>query len=72
MITIAQSLGRKNEKPSFLGLGFINSPLEKFFSPTKVWKTQQHFFRSPSRTRSEILVLAKVVFLLFFIVPNYL
>jgi len=37
------------KKPSFLGLGFINSPLEKFFAPTKVWKTQQRFFTSSSR-----------------------
>jgi hypothetical protein len=31
MITIAQSLGRKNEKASFLGLASFNSPLKQFF-----------------------------------------
>jgi hypothetical protein len=30
MITIAQSLGRKNEKASFLGLASFNSSLKKF------------------------------------------
>jgi len=43
MITIAQTLGRKNEKASFLGLGFINSPLKQFFFLDQVGKTQQHF-----------------------------
>jgi len=71
MITLAQTLGRKNEKPSFLGLGFINSPLKQFFSLPQVRKTQQHFSQSITHKERDFS-LAKVVFLLFFIVPNYL
>jgi len=43
MITIAQTLGRKNEKASFLGLASFNSPLKQFFFLDQDWENSTAF-----------------------------
>ena len=43
MITIAQSLERKNEKASFLGLASFNSPLKQFFFLDQDWENLTAF-----------------------------